>query len=74
MTGEQRAQFPYRAVAGSLRERITSGQISGQLPSRTALAAEYEVADMTITRAIALLKEEGLVYSVPGLGVFTVSQ
>ena len=61
-------QFPYREVADDLRDKIKSGELAGQLPSRAKLAEEY--AEMTIDRAIKALKEEGLVYGIAGLGTF----
>lgn len=63
-------KFPYRRVADDLRDKINSGEIAGQLPSRAQLAEHYGVADMTIGRALRVLKDEGLVFGVPGLGVF----
>lgn len=63
-------KFPYRRVADDLRERIKTGELTGQLPSRAKLAEEYQVADMTLGAAIQVLKDEGLVYAVPGLGTF----
>jgi GntR family transcriptional regulator len=64
------AKFPYQAVADALRAKIAAGEITGKLPSRAKLADEYGVADMTIGAALAVLKDEGLVYGVRGLGVF----
>lgn len=63
-------KFPYRRVADELRAKIRAGKLTGQLPSRAKLAEEYEVADMTIGRALQVLKDEGLIFSVAGLGVF----
>jgi DNA-binding GntR family transcriptional regulator len=63
-------QFPYREVADDLRDKIKSAELARQLPSRAKLAEEYGYAEMTIDRAIKLLKEEGLVYGIAGLGTF----
>lgn len=63
-------RFPYRQVADDLRDKITSGDIRGQLPPRRQLAEQYGVADMTIGRALQVLKDEGMIETVPGLGVF----
>jgi DNA-binding GntR family transcriptional regulator len=63
-------KFPYRRIADDLRAKIESGEITGQLPTRAELAEEYGVADMTVGRAIDVLKDEGLVMGVAGLGVF----
>jgi DNA-binding transcriptional regulator YhcF (GntR family) len=63
---------PYMQVASSLRagiltRRFTPGE---KLPSGTALAEHYGVARMTIQQAIRLLRDEGLVVSRTGSGVF----
>jgi DNA-binding GntR family transcriptional regulator len=63
-------KFPYRRVADDLREKIQSGELSGQLPSRYKLADEYGVALMTVDRVIRVLKEEGLIKTYPGLGTY----
>jgi DNA-binding GntR family transcriptional regulator len=43
---------------------------AGWLPSREKLAEEYCYTHMTVARALSILKDEGLIYGVPGLGVF----
>ena len=63
-------RFPYRQIADDLRDKIESGQLRGQLPTRKELAELYGVADMTLGRALQVLKDEGLIESVPGLGIF----
>jgi GntR family transcriptional regulator len=63
-------RFPYRQIADDLREKIESGELHGQLPTRAQLAEQYGVADMTIGRALQVLKDEGLIESVAGLGIF----
>jgi GntR family transcriptional regulator len=63
-------KFPYRRVADDLRDKIMSGELTGQLPPRAKLAQEYGVADMTVGRALDVLKDEGLIYGIAGLGVF----
>lgn len=70
------ALWPYERVLTDLRRRITSGELAAeeQLPSRLELAASYDVSHMTIQRAIDTLKDEGILYSVPGLGVFVRRQ
>jgi GntR family transcriptional regulator len=66
------ALWPYERVLTELRRRITSGELvaNEQLPSRLELASAYGVSHMTVQRAIDQLKEEGFLYSVPGLGIF----
>ena len=57
-------------IANQLREAIASGEITDQLPSLTEIAEEAGVVVGTVSRAIQILKEEGLVYGVPGRGTF----
>jgi GntR family transcriptional regulator len=64
------AQFPYRVVADDLRAKIRSGEIADKLPTRAQLADIYGVSDMTIGAALRVLKDEGLIYGVAGLGTF----
>lgn len=63
---------PYMQVAASLRARIlTRGFAPGeQLPSGAALAEHYGVARMTIQQATRLLRDEGLIVSRAGSGVY----
>lgn len=53
-----------------IRERIAAGEWSPKLPTRQEIANELEVSHMTVQRAIDLLKDEGVLYSERGLGVF----
>jgi DNA-binding GntR family transcriptional regulator len=59
-------------LAGILRGQITRGEIQpGKLlPSTRTLMQRYEVSDGTVKRAVARLRDEGLVESVPGRGVY----
>lgn len=63
---------PYRQVADELRDEIVSGRLSpGQaLPSVRSLAQHYDVTSVTATRAVDLLRSEGLVATQPGRGTF----
>lgn len=65
-------EYVYRQLAGILREQILSGQRPprSKLPSLRALEDEYEVAPMTVRRAIDVLEAEGLVVKYPGRGNF----
>ncbi|MFI5729875.1 GntR family transcriptional regulator [Kribbella sp. NPDC051587] len=59
-------------IAGILRDKILSGQLppATVLPSERTLSAEFEVNRLTVQRAIAVLRSEGLVQSIHGKGVF----
>lgn len=61
---------PYMQIAQQIRDGIASGKYDGPLPSVKAIAKEAGVATGTVNHAYELLKDEGLVYSVPGRGMF----
>jgi DNA-binding GntR family transcriptional regulator len=63
---------PYRQLADVLRTEITEGRLNGRLPGERRLAQEYDVAINTVRKAIAILREEGRIESVHGLGSFAV--
>lgn len=57
-------------VAAYLRDQIQRGRIAGKLPSLTDLMEETGLSLNTVQRAVRVLRDEGLVYSVPGRGTF----
>jgi GntR family transcriptional regulator len=62
----------YRQLAAILRARIDSGEIPPRraIPSKRTLMQEYGVALGTVNKALALLREDGYLVSVQGLGTF----
>jgi GntR family transcriptional regulator len=66
----------YQQLARILREMIKSGalEVGTPMPSAKALAQEHGLAIGTVTRAVDVLREEGLVRTVPGRGVFVVKR
>lgn len=62
----------YRQLADELRRLIRTGQLKSgdRLPSIHELMAETGLAQNTIRSAVAVLREEGLVVTAPGRGVF----
>ena len=62
----------YQQLATILRARIESGYLAPNrpIPSETALQQEHGVARGTARRAVALLRDEGLVVTVKGRGTF----
>ena len=70
MVDDQSPEPLYRQVAGILRERIASGDITSRLPSLKTITQEYGVSHVTAEKAVALLREEGLVVVVIGRGAF----
>ena len=63
---------PYQQVAGELRAAILSRKLlpGEKLPSGAELAREYGVARMTVLQAIRLLRDDSLVVTRQGSGVF----
>ncbi|MFD3560848.1 GntR family transcriptional regulator [Streptomyces sp. NPDC058686] len=63
---------PYRQLAGILRARIERGdwQPNRAISSETQLVQQYGLARTTVRRAIAVLIEEGLVFTVPQRGTY----
>ncbi|MEV8567789.1 TetR/AcrR family transcriptional regulator C-terminal domain-containing protein [Streptomyces sp. NPDC051322] len=64
------SQPPYLRIAAELRSRIADGTLSpGELvPSTRAITREWGVAMATATKALAALRQDGLVRAVPGVG------
>jgi GntR family transcriptional regulator len=62
----------YREVAADLRARIRSGalQPGAQLGSLRAMAEQYSIAVNTLRDALRVLRDEGLVETLPGKGSF----
>ena len=62
----------YVQVANILRARIESGQLlpDRPVPSESQLEQEFGVARGTARKAIAVLREEGLVITVKGRGSY----
>jgi DNA-binding GntR family transcriptional regulator len=63
-------QPAYLQLAAQLRRGITAMGRDEQIPSTHALVAQTGLAIGTVRKTVRLLMDEGLVYSVPGRGVF----
>ena len=61
---------PYQQVADQIRTAIVAGELEpgGEMPSVRGVAAQYGVSNATASRALDLLKAEGLVDTRPGRG------
>jgi len=66
-------------IAADLRVRIAAGEFPDKpghipdqtpLPSETALMAQYDTSKDTVRRAIEILRDQGLVFTVPQIGTF----
>ncbi len=62
----------YQQLANILREEIMSGRLRAgrPVPSERTLVQTYGVAVGTIKKAMQVLRNEGLVYTVIGRGVY----
>jgi DNA-binding GntR family transcriptional regulator len=65
---------PYRQIADDLRRQIEDGVIppGRRIPSMVELEATYGVARDTLRKATKVLKDEGLVETVIGMGIYVV--
>jgi len=61
---------PSERVAAEIRARIASGELGAgeRVPSARQITREWGVAIATATRALAMLRDEGLVRAVQGVG------
>lgn len=62
----------YRQLAAILREQITSGEIppGRRLPSKLAIRQQHGVSQQTTERALSILKDEGLIETSMGRGLY----
>lgn len=63
-------RHPYQQIADHIAEDIAKGVLSGRVPSELELRREYSAGASTVQRALATLRERGLIYTVPGRGSF----
>jgi DNA-binding GntR family transcriptional regulator len=72
MIDRDRPVPPYQQLASIIREQVRTGELArGQrLPSVMKLAEQYGVAQITVQKALRILKDEGLVVGVGGYGTF----
>jgi DNA-binding GntR family transcriptional regulator len=64
----------YAQLAAVLRGQIERGELTGRVPSARTLMEQYEVAQGTAERALAILRDEGLIASAMGRGHFVVKR
>jgi GntR family transcriptional regulator len=62
----------YKQIAAILRGRIEAGELEADrpIPSEAQIQQEFGVARETARKAVALLRDEGWVITVPGLGTY----
>jgi GntR family transcriptional regulator len=61
---------PYQQLAAILRGRIEAGEITSRLPGEKSLQDEFGLALATVRKAVKVLRDEGLVRTVPGWGSY----
>ena len=68
--------YKYESVIAALRESIADGTYppGSKLPTRRELRKQYGVSDIVITFAMRALRQQGLVVSLPGVGVYVAEQ
>lgn len=75
--------YPFRAdiprhvqVASVLRERIVSGKLTSRMPipSESQLQGEFGIARDTVRKAVRILRDEGYVQTVKGMGSFVTDR
>lgn len=66
----------YQQLATILRKEIEAGSYprGTRLPSEKTLVQEYGLARETVSKALDVLRDEGLAVMVPGLGWFVPEQ
>ncbi|WP_432867382.1 GntR family transcriptional regulator [Microbispora rosea] len=67
---------PYLRIADDIRRDIAAGRyaVGEQLPVARELAERYGVAMMTISNALAVLRDDGLIETRQGAGSFVIGQ
>ena len=79
MSGGQREPYPFLSdvprhvqIADVLRRRIMDGKLAPRMPipSEPHLTEEFGVARDTVRKAVAILRQEGYVHTVRGMGTF----
>jgi GntR family transcriptional regulator len=63
-------------IAADIRAKIESGEYTPDvaLPSISKLAEQYGVATGTIQKALRILKQEGLIETIPAYGTFVAER
>lgn len=65
------ARIPrYLQIAEALRRRLSTWSNGTRLPSEPELAGRFRVSRETVRQALAILREEGLIYSLAGRGTY----
>jgi DNA-binding GntR family transcriptional regulator len=60
----------YVQLAALIRGQIEDGTLTGRIPSVKTLSQEHGVSHVTAEKALAVLKDDGVIHSVIGKGTF----
>jgi GntR family transcriptional regulator len=60
----------HEQLAIVLRAKIESAELTGRVPSIISIAQEYRTGHNTAARALATLRDEGLITSARGRGYY----
>jgi DNA-binding GntR family transcriptional regulator len=60
----------YVQLAALIRGQIKDGTLTGRIPSVKTLSQEHSVSHVTAEKALAVLKDDGIIQSVIGKGTF----
>lgn len=59
----------YQQLATLLRTQIAAGEVR-RIPSIRTLAQEHEISHGSVEKALQILRDEGLIHSVIGKGMY----
>jgi GntR family transcriptional regulator len=65
-------EHTYMQLADLIEAEIRAGKLRGKIRAERDLAEEYGVAYTTVRRAMAVLRERGLIKSIQGRGTFVI--
>lgn len=58
----------WQQIEADLRRRIEAHELTGALPSQSALAEKYGVVPLTVRKALKKLRDDGLIATAMGKG------
>ncbi len=64
----------HQQLAELLRSQITSGELTGRVPSILSLAQQHAVSHRTAAHALTTLRDEGVIISVRGKGYYVATR
>jgi len=66
----------YQQLANILREQMNAGEIAPHhpIPSKIILKQAYSVSGGTVDKAVNLLRAEGRLVTIPGIGLFVTER